>query len=198
MFQTYSASSNMMPPSTRNTHHQSMPRPCMGQKPNMQQKMKHLLSLPNNVSPYKKSQDPFCITPERWTHCLDAAKRHCRRANKKAATNQLLDYLVTHADSTIRYHASYMILHIHSDVSCLSVSNTCSHLGGLFFCGDKSPHKDNLNGSILNVASVIKNVVASAAESEVGACFQNAQSGAPLRVTLTELGHIHPNASPHR
>jgi hypothetical protein len=44
--------------------------------------------------------------------------------------------------------------------------------------------------SILNVASVIKNVVASAAESEVGACFHNAQSGAPLRVTLTELGHI--------
>jgi hypothetical protein len=43
-----------------------------------------------------------------------------------------------------------------------------------------------------NVASVIKNVVASAAESEVGACFHNAQSGAPLRVTLTELGHIHP------
>jgi hypothetical protein len=44
------------------------------------------------------------------------------------------------------------------------------------------------------VASVIKNVVASAAESEVGACFQNAQSGAPLRVTLTELGHIQPAA----
>jgi hypothetical protein len=35
-------------------------------------------------------------------------------------------------------------------------------------------------------------VVASAAESEVGACFHNAQSGAPLRVTLTELGHIQP------
>jgi hypothetical protein len=30
------------------------------------------------------------------------------------------------------------------------------------------------------------------AESEVGACFQNAQSGAPLRITLTELGHIQP------
>jgi hypothetical protein len=35
-------------------------------------------------------------------------------------------------------------------------------------------------------------VVASTAESEVGACFHNAQSGAPLRVTLTELGHIQP------
>jgi hypothetical protein len=35
-------------------------------------------------------------------------------------------------------------------------------------------------------------VVASAAESEVGACFHKAQSGAPLRVTLTELGHTQP------
>jgi hypothetical protein len=35
-------------------------------------------------------------------------------------------------------------------------------------------------------------VVTSADESEVGACFQNAQSGAPLRVTLTKLGHIKP------
>jgi hypothetical protein len=35
-------------------------------------------------------------------------------------------------------------------------------------------------------------VVASAADSEVGACFHNSKSGAPLRVTLTELGHIQP------
>jgi hypothetical protein len=35
-------------------------------------------------------------------------------------------------------------------------------------------------------------MIALAAESEVGACFQNAQSGAPLRVILTELGHIQP------
>jgi hypothetical protein len=110
----------------------------------------------------------------------------------QAATNQLLDYLATHPDATIRYHASYMILHIHSDASYLSVSNARSRLGGLFFCGDKSPRQDTLNGSILNVASIIKNVVASAAESEVGACFHNAQSGAPLRVTLSELGHIQP------
>jgi hypothetical protein len=34
--------------------------------------------------------------------------------------------------------------------------------------------------------------MASAAESEVGACFHKAQIGAPLRVTLTELGHTQP------
>jgi hypothetical protein len=88
------------------------------------------------------------------------------KATKKtqAATNQLLDYLATHPDATIRYHASDIILHIHSDASYLSVSNACSRLGGLFFCGDKYPHEDNLSGSILNVASDIKNVVASAAK----------------------------------
>jgi hypothetical protein len=123
----------------------------------------------------------------------DIATEQTKMTEKtQAATNQLLDYLATHPDATIRYHASDMILHIHSDASYLSVSNARSRLGGLFFCGDKSPQEDNLNGSILNVASVIKNVVASAAESEVGACFQNAQSGAPFRVTLTELGHIQP------
>jgi hypothetical protein len=85
-----------------------------------------------------------------------------------------------------------MILHIHSDASYLSVSHARSRLGGLLFCGEKPPKEDTLNGSILNVASFIKNVIASAAESEVGASFQNAQSGAPLRVTLDELGHIQP------
>jgi hypothetical protein len=107
----------------------------------------------------------------------------------QAATNQMLDYLATHPDATLRYHASGTILHIHSDASYISVSNTQSPLGGLFFLGNKSPEQETLNGSILNVAAIIKNVVASAAESEVGACFHNAQSGTALRVTLTELGH---------
>jgi hypothetical protein len=104
----------------------------------------------------------------------------------------MLDYLATHPDATIRYHASDMILHIHSDASYLLVSNARRRLGGLFFLGKKSPKQDTLNGSILNVAAVIKNVVASAAESEVGACFHSAQGGAPLRVTLNELGHTQP------
>jgi hypothetical protein len=93
----------------------------------------------------------------------DIATDQTKSAEKtQAATNQLLDYLETHPDAIIRYHASDMILHIHSDASYLSVSNARSRLGGLFFCGDKYPHEDNLNSSIPSVASVIKNVVASA------------------------------------
>jgi hypothetical protein len=79
----------------------------------------------------------------------------------------MLNYLATHPDAAISYHASDMILHIHSDASYLSVSNARSRLGGLFFLGNKSPKQDTLNGSSLNVASVMKNVVASAADQKL-------------------------------
>jgi hypothetical protein len=58
-----------------------------------------------------------------------------------------------------------MTLNIHSDASYLSVSNARSHIGRVFFLGNKSPEQETLKGSILNLAAVIKNVVASAAES---------------------------------
>jgi hypothetical protein len=70
----------------------------------------------------------------------DIATEQTKATEKtQAATSKLLDYLATHPDTTIRYQASEMILHIHGDASYLSVSNARSRLGGLFFYGDKSP-----------------------------------------------------------
>jgi hypothetical protein len=64
----------------------------------------------------------------------DIATEQTKATEKtQTTTNQLLDYLATHPDATIRYHASDMILHIHSDASYLSVSYTRRRLGGLFF-----------------------------------------------------------------
>jgi hypothetical protein len=74
----------------------------------------------------------------------------------KTAADQLLDYLDTHPDATIRFHASDMILHIHSDASYLSVSKARRHLGGIFNPVYNTPNEEKLNGSILNVASVVK------------------------------------------
>jgi hypothetical protein len=152
-----------------------------------QRRMKRPHSQPKNVS------DLTVLMP------LNDIATEQTKASEKAqeATHQLLDYLATHLDATIPYHASDMILHIHSDASYLSVSNARSRLGGLFFLGKKPPKQDMFNGSILNVASIIKNVVSSAAESEVGACFHNSQSGAPLRDTLAELGHTQPPTPLH-
>jgi hypothetical protein len=108
---------------------------------------------------YARAVDPTVLMP------LNDISTEQTKATEKtqAATNQMLDYLATYPDATIRYHTSDMILHIHSDASYLSVSNARSRLGGLFFLGNKSPEQDTLSGSILNVAVVIKNVVVSAA-----------------------------------
>jgi hypothetical protein len=132
----------------------------------------NIQKVTGSVLYYARSLDPTVLMP-----LNDIATKQTKSTEKtQAATNQLIDYLETHPDATIRYHASDMILHIHSDASYLSVSHARSRLGGLFCCGDKPPKEDTLNGSILKVASVIKNVVASPADSELGACFQNAQS----------------------
>jgi hypothetical protein len=150
--------------------------------------MSHNPKVTGSVLYYARAVDPTVLMP-----LNDIATEQTKATEKtQAVTDQLLDYLATHPDDAIRYHASDMILHIHSDASYLSVSNARSRLGGLFFLGNKSPEQDKLNGSIINLAVIIKNVVASAAESEVGACFHDAQSGAPLRVTLTEMGHTQP------
>jgi hypothetical protein len=57
----------------------------------------------------------------------------------QAAANQLLDYLATHSEATIRYHKLHIILHIHSDAYYLSTSHARIRLGGLFYCGSKPP-----------------------------------------------------------
>jgi hypothetical protein len=48
------------------------------------------------------------------------------------------------------------------------------------------------NGAILILSKVLKHVMSSAAEAEIGAVFINAKEGAVLRTTLEELGHPQP------
>jgi hypothetical protein len=48
------------------------------------------------------------------------------------------------------------------------------------------------NGEILIISTVLKHMMSSAAEAEIGAVFINAKEGAVLRTTLEELDHPHP------
>jgi hypothetical protein len=132
-------------------------------------------NMTGSVLYYSREVDPTVLIP------LDDIATEQTTATEKTqtATSQLLDYLATHPDATISFYASDMILHIHSDASYFSVSKARSRLGVLFYLGYNSTNQDK-----------IKNVVASAAESEDGVCFQNSQTAAPLRITLMELGHI--------
>ena len=47
-------------------------------------------------------------------------------------------------------------------------------------------------GAVLNVAEIIKGVMSSAAEAELGALFINAKKGVEIRNILEEMGHKQP------
>jgi hypothetical protein len=115
------------------------------------------------------------------------------------AVTQLLNYAATHPDAVLRYHASDMQLAIASDASYLTEPKARSRAGGLHYLTSRSPHPDQppsphsplppINGAIHIHCSIMKNVLSSATEAELGALFDNLKDGTPLRVTLAELGH---------
>ena len=90
--------------------------------------------------------------------------------------HQLLDYMATHTKAIIRFHASDMILNIHSDASYCSAGRGRSRAGRYFFLGsipvNGQPIKPNRNIHI--TCAIIKLVAASAAEAELGYLFLNA------------------------
>jgi hypothetical protein len=71
-----------------------------------------------------------------------------------------------------------MILAIHSDVAYLVEPEARSRAGGFFYLGNKDGKL--INGSILMIAKIIKNVVSSASEAEIAALFINARAALPL------------------
>ena len=92
-----------------------------------------------------------------------------------------------------------MVLHLHSDTSYIYKPGACSLVGGHYFLEKKSTDPTNtplmdspLNGPIHTVYKILHNVMASAAEAEIGAIFHNGQEAAPIRTTLQELGHPQP------
>jgi hypothetical protein len=97
---------------------------------------------------------------------------------------KLLNYCNTHPETKIGYHASDMILHIHSDASYLSEKDAKIRAGGFFYMGSGiKTDKKLTNGAILIISKVLKHVMSSAAEAKIGAVFINAKEGAVLRTT---------------
>ena len=95
-----------------------------------------------------------------------AAKQAKATPWTKNDTEQLLDYLCTHKDATIRFVKSDMILNVHSDASYLSEPRARSHIGGIFFLGSNPlTHQPiQLNGPIhVSASNICKFIVVSAA-----------------------------------
>jgi hypothetical protein len=115
----------------------------------------------------------------------------------RQACDMLLNYLATHPDATIRYHASDMILSVCSDAVYLVLPNARSRAAGLFFLSNRSgatstPPSPTPNGPIHVLCKTLRTVAASASEAETGALFLNAQEAVPMITALTEMGHPQP------
>jgi hypothetical protein len=119
--------------------------------------------------------------------------------NTMTKTKQLLDYLATHPDATVHFHASDMILNIHTDASYLLAANAHSRACGHFFMGWKAdPTKPiKLNGAFFTLCTILQFVVASAAKEELGALFLDCKQATIFRLTLEEMGHPQPPTLVH-
>jgi hypothetical protein len=84
-----------------------------------------------------------------------------------------------------------MIYSIHSNTRYLNEANAHSRAGGHHFLSENQPLPPN-NGAILTVSEIIKTVMSSTAEAELGALYTNARKGVEIRNILQELGHHQP------
>jgi hypothetical protein len=108
-----------------------------------------------------------------------ASKQTRATTNTMAKAKQLLDYLATHPDATIRFQASDMVLNVHLDASYLSETNAHSRACGHFFMGwspkDGDPIK--LNCAFFTLCTILHFVVALAAKAELDPLFMNCKEG---------------------
>jgi len=112
-------------------------------------------------------------------------------AKTKATVMQLLDYLATQEEAIIICNASDMILQVHSDAGYANEKRAGSRARGHFFLSNNSSSTPN-NSAILTMSTIIKAVMSSAAEAELGALFLNAKEAVFIRQILTKMGHPQP------
>ena len=104
---------------------------------------------------------------------------------------QFLDYAASQEEAIITSNASGMVLEIHSDASYLSKKNAHSRAGGHQLLSNNEEPPPN-NGSVLKLSTIIRNVMSSASEAEIGALFLNAKTAVPMRKKLEEIGNPQP------
>ncbi len=105
-----------------------------------------------------------------------------------AKVKQLLDYVAMQEEAIITFNASNMSLSAHSNAGYCNEKKARSRAGGHFILLNNNPVSPN-NGAILTNATIIKNVMSSAAEAELGALYINSKEAVYLQQLLLKIGH---------
>jgi len=121
-----------------------------------------------------------------------AAQQSKATTETEVKVNKLLNYVATHPNATLTYRKSNMHLAVHSDASYLSAPNARSRAGGYFYLSERDDTNKNppINAPVHAECKIMKHVLSSATEAEIGAIFLNCQQAEILRTTLQELGHL--------
>jgi Reverse transcriptase (RNA-dependent DNA polymerase) len=114
----------------------------------------------------------------------------------------MLNYCASNPNAIIQFNCSDMVLHADSDASYLCLPGAQSRVGGYLYLSskpndpNKAPEPDDpqppMNGAICVVCNILRVVVSSASEAELGGLFHNAKEVMALRTVLEELGHAQP------
>ena len=148
---------------------------------------KHVQKLTGKFMWYARAVDGTMLTP---LSALASQQAKPTKETMKRA-QQFLDFAATQEPAVLTYRKSDMILAIHSDAGYLNEENARSRAGGLHFLSKNVPFPAN-NGAIHNVAEIIKSVMSSVAEAELGSLYINARKGVEERNILEELDHPQP------
>jgi hypothetical protein len=151
------------------------------------EEQKHVQQVTGKFNWYARSVDSTMLTP---ISAL-ASQQSKPTVETMKRVQHFLDYAATQEPAVLTYRASDMILAIHSDASYLNEPNARSRAGGHHFLSENVPHPAN-NGAIHNVAEIIKAVMSSAAEAELGSLYLNSRKGVEERNILEEMGHPQP------
>jgi hypothetical protein len=115
-----------------------------------------------------------------------ASKQAKGTENTMLKTNQLLNNLVIDPDATVWFHASGMILNVHTNALYLSEANAHSRACEHFFMGWKPESTDpiKLNSIFFSLCVILRFVIPSTAEAELGALFLNCKQATIFRLML--------------
>lgn len=156
-------------------------------KPVGEEEKKHIQKVNGKCIWYGRGVDGTILTPL----SAIAAKQSKPTEQTVKHSQQLLDYLATQEPAVLTYRKSDMVLAVHSDASYLNEEEARSRAGGHHFLSENVPFPPN-NGAIHNVAEIIKGVMSSASEAELGSMYINARKAVEERIILEEMGHKQP------
>ena len=146
------------------------------------------------IKVHNRSRGRVCITSAKLMQRNNVGsieRYHVRTSKSNERNNEktlyFLDYLTSHPTVIVTYRRRNMVMNVHSNISYLVEPKARSRAGGRYVMSNNVVNPED-NGTVLNIAQIIKNTMSSAAEANIDASFINLQQAIPKRTRLLEIG----------